>query len=621
VPEVGFAPDPKLFPALGRAPEGGRLLPEEEWKKKILASCESDFAADRLFRREVEGEWYEALAMLFGRQYAVYSTTLNQLVEPPRHDWEVRAIHNFTLKHKRIVCSKLRSARPMPEIIPAGSDEQDRGGALTGNMVTEHVWREVSAEATAAEIESWFVTCGSCFWQPFWNPDIGPWVDVEGAPGGGVRAGEIDLACVMPFLVYPDRTARSEETCRYVTLASVRDTDWVKLKFPDFADDISDEATTDIFDVGRIAGRGGPGHGTLSSTSTSGMDTGRCVLRTRYEKPSPRYPLGRTIVWTRNVLLQYMEALPIGTPDRPMIPLIKVDYERVPGRYWGRGLVQIIAPMQVEYNRTISQLIEIRNLMGAPKILVDATSNVDERELNNQPGGIIKYSNTPPTYWSPDPPPAIFESVRNFCLQDAMDVAGQREVSSGRTPPNVEAGVAIQLLQQADDLQLASTIENMRHAMKEVGRAILWMAKNLYREPRILRIIGPDHEWHARQFNTLELAGAYDVTCETTDASRLNPAVARAELLRLYAMGLLGQPGSSQSRTILLDELGLSRLRLRLEDEERDLAAAMQNQIMGMTYNPITQMAGGPNPAQQMQSVGEGGGPLPSPDQTQREAA
>ena len=79
------------------------------------------------------------------------------------------------------------------------------------------------------------------------------------------------------------------------------------------------------------------------------------------------------------------------------------------------------------------------------------------------------------------------------------------EIMEGQVPPNVEAGVAIDLLQEAAADRHAPQILMLEKALERAGNMMLELAQKYYTEPRMLVINGAGSRPKVKRFESADI--------------------------------------------------------------------------------------------------------------------
>src|SRR5690606_3587437 len=98
------------------------------------------------------------------------------------------------------------------------------------------------------------------------------------------------------------------------------------------------------------------------------------------------FPEGGLLTIINGKIVQHREEWPVPFRD---YPFHKIDGLPTGGFYSDSIIVDLI-PLQKEYNRTKSQMIEIKNQMGKPKFLYPRGS-INIRQVNTETGQGIPY--------------------------------------------------------------------------------------------------------------------------------------------------------------------------------------------------------------------------------------
>ena len=130
-------------------------------------------------------------------------------------------------------------------------------------------------------------------------------------------------------------------------------------------------------------------------TSISGVSFQKkehsAVVHEYWELPG-KYPKGRRITTCEDKVLFYSEDIGFGDGERelPFFPFFHIN---VPGRIFPTCIVEQLIPIQREYNKSRSQIIENKNLVGNP-IMIAPRGSLDE-DPTNEPGQFLEYAGGP----------------------------------------------------------------------------------------------------------------------------------------------------------------------------------------------------------------------------------
>lgn len=139
-------------------------------------------------------------------------------------------------------------------------------------------------------------------------------------------------------------------------------------------------------------------------------------------------------------------------------PLVFVRWASADEGFFGVGLVESIADIQLEITSTMSKVRETIDLLGASKVYMPEHAAVDAKQHTNEIGEIIGYrGDTPPTVVAPNPvSPALFEWLdRNVAW--AYDIAGvSRLQATSQKPAGLQSGEALREYNDTGDDRLTT---------------------------------------------------------------------------------------------------------------------------------------------------------------------
>lgn len=531
-----------------------RQLDQVKGKEALAALIDERYEKSRKVKQPFEREWMLDIAFLQGQQYVYYDTVLNRLVEPEKPEWRVRIVINRIRPIIASLAAKISKTRPVLQVVPNTMEDQDISASKVGSKFLESAWRDLKLDEKEHELILWAMSCGKAFVKVFWNPTGGDYIEqpqvvpvvvpdpntgaltenVSYMQTGGVDrfwTGEIEVRIVPGFEIFQDPTGTTLDECLWVIHAKWHPLDWIRDSFPAKGPLVSAENGTGGMDYSQslLAGISNTGGVPDRTSGTEGA-----VVKEYYERPNQTHPRGRLITVANGIVLQD-EELPVGG-----FPLVEFEDITEPGRFWATSRIKDLIPLQVEYNKTRSQALENKNLMQRPKWLVQNGSLIDETlALTDEPGEVVFYSTTKPEAWVPPASPDYRNLVEQINFE-FMELSGQHEVSKGSPVASDMPGVAIQLLQEADDTKLGPVISRYHRCLEDIGSKILALAGEHYTEPRLIKAVGSDSKIDVDEFKGADLNRNYDVRIESGNAMGGSLAGKRRYILDLWGVGLFG---------------------------------------------------------------------------------
>tara|TARA_Y100001963_G_scaffold159702_1_gene264714 strand:- start:2384 stop:4294 length:1911 start_codon:yes stop_codon:yes gene_type:complete len=502
---------------------------------------------------------------------------------PDAPPWRVRLVANLLQGVVRKIKSKMLRQQPIWGAVPATGEPEDILVSRTGTKVLRYYWGgPLMMPVKLPDSFDWMSTCGNVFLRLLWDPrannemtlsqdDVSD-KDFKKRLGDllkkkkTVGLGDADVEVVSPFELDPDPSATRMDRATHVIHSKARPIDQVKDLWPE-AKGLSPDADDDMvrhFER-RIADLAGPnGFGGVMQGGRSGRNDGQIMVHELWTTPVGDQRRGFHAVVAGGKLLA-LEENEYRYAGKSALPFSHFQEIPVPGRFWGTCALEQAIPIQADYNRSRSQLIENRNLMTRPKWLVPKGANIGDFSLTSEPGEVVEFTpGLPPQAWTPPPlPPYVIRSIEQDRL-DLQDVTQIHDVSQGRAPGHgVRSGVAIATLQEADDTVLGPTIDLIKFELERMGAMLLELLSRKVKEERLIKIVGDENLIEAQTFLGKNLLGAdrrpnvnyFDVKVEMGSKLPLSREGRVNFLTQLFQAGLL-DPQQDRERILQMLEIG-----------------------------------------------------------------
>lgn len=490
-------------------------------EKKLLTLAKKNLTVSRQSRLQFERQWYMNMAFYFGRQWAQWTPSINgfsQLKTPAAPPWRVRLISNKIRPIIRTEHAKVIKERPQPFVIPRSEEEEDLYAAQAGEQIFEYHWQELNFNRQIRRAMFWACITGNGFIKDWYERDAKSFDDVQGM---------VQIEPVSPFHIFvPDMQEEELENQPYVIHSVAKNSDWIKSKFP------QEKAAKLKADT--AAGPDALEQKFFSALGITTPPKSHTSIHECWIKPTKDYPEGAVITWAGDMVLQFQEGWPYQHKEYPF-----TKFDHIPtGRFYADSTVPDLIPLQKEYNRTRSQIIEAKNRMSKPQLLAPRGS-VDPKKITSEPGLVITYT---PGFEKPQPlplqnlPPYVIDE-QDRIQRDMDDISSQHEVTKGRTPPGVTAATAISYLQEEDDSKLAATISSLEEGVEKIGRHTLSHVQEFWANERLIRVMGLNGMYEAYYFSGADLAGNTDLRVEHGSAIPRSRAAKQAFITELGKMG------------------------------------------------------------------------------------
>ena len=482
--------------------------PEPSDEPGVLAFVED--LLDRARRRDYPWQalYYLVAANFVGRQWATFNPRRRALEEPIVPAKKVLLTFNQILPMVLREASKLSLGRIPWTVVPTGIDEEHISAARMDGKLLDHYWEVNSMRRVEAQMNLTRTMFGMAYIEPDWDLTQGRMIHPGMKDAGNSEnrklpefEGAATVRVRTPFNVHHDQDATEPDELRWISVTTMTDVGKLRLMYDRGREIIPEQPDEQTYLEHRMQ--------YLSShyfqAFTARGDYDRFPHHARYSKiwfyPDDEWPLGREVHKAGNVVLYDGEwrhkYLTTGSKRRH--PLIPVYYTQVPLRFRGQGMVENLLEPQWEYNKKRSQMVQILNRMAKPKWTASKGHKMAHAP-DDEPGEVLVYTIDPispkakPEPVLPSVPTGDFEAHFARTMSDMQNTASQHEVSYGRTPPGVSAGVAIEQLIAQDDAAKGMPMQDAIVALQDVGYSVLGMYRQYGQEEQVLSIAGRDYQ-------------------------------------------------------------------------------------------------------------------------------
>lgn len=537
-----------------------------EWTKKQFGRMKED-------RSFIERQWYINLAFFYGKQYVQFRKTgsmvnsnVAMLWMPPAPSWRVRAIINKTRPTIRTEIAQLTNNKPNATVVPASAEERDMYAAMAAEQVWENLSSTKSYSAIIERAVFWNQVCGNGYIKQWWDFNSGkldiPDTESMDPQSGEIvkkKQGEIKFASETPFHVFvPDLLQQELEEQPYMIHAQMKPVGWIKARYKDDikGKNISTQETTgrEIFEAAFLNLVGAP-------TSQKQQSV---LLLECYVKPGQVdfLPDGGFYIVLGDTVIYNQVGLPYKHQE---YPFSKLDH--IPsGKYYSTSSIEDLIPLQKEYNRKFSQIVENANRMAKLQLMAERGA-VDARKMTTEPGQLIEYN---PGYNKPEaapapPLPAYVPQIMDRIITDWNDISGQHEVTHGQVPPGVTAATAISFLQERDETKLSPTFASLERAIEKTARQALVLVHDYWVVEDVVKVTGPEGYFDSMTFKGSDLANNLDIRIEAGSSLPTSKAARQAFILDMMKLGFIKPEDGLE----VLDMGGLAKIYERIQVDRR----------------------------------------------------
>jgi len=501
------------------------------------------------------------MAFYRGNQFVWFNRFTGRVQSVPQPDqgdgprYRVRLTSNQILPGVQGLLAMMTKTKPVISATPDSGAERDIRAAEMAEQLYESWWRDLKLKTKLQEALLWAIIGSAGYWRITWDPFAGKsmtyLVDPQGQPildqiladiyrdeltqnnmdprqfEKTVYMGDVRVDVIPPDSLYVLDSAQTFSDSKAIVCKHPMTPDDVKMRY---GVEMKATATLDTWQIP---------DGVLGVSDGSGGSQKDVVeVYVGYFAPTATLPKGRYVVFTEDPSkILYDGAWPFPTHD---MPFVQFAGPRVPGSATDEALVTHARPLQKELNRTISQIVMHKNLTLKPQLLAPQGSLA--QRITDEPGAIIEFmpigGAIPQWRDMPSIPPYVFTHLQD--IQSRLDrLFNLQAVTRGDVPPNVEAGVAIDLLQEASVDQISPVIGLMEEGLAYAGHLLVVLAQKFYTEPRLMKIIGPGGATKVKRFLGSDIDGGFSFYAEAGSGLPRTRAGRQARIEQLIGMGVI----------------------------------------------------------------------------------
>jgi len=526
---------------------------KEEWKDYTTKL--HDDGLSRRLRHEFQ--WTLNLAYTLGYQDLVMNTRTGQLQIPQNvtRPLTINRIGSFVeARH-----AKLTKNRPVPRVGPNTTDQEDKSAAKAAEQLLKHLWVVDDQEAMYDKFVVLGLITGTSFIRTVWNPFIGDTMmvtkrDKDGVVStdsdGGVQKeklfmGEVSSEALTPFSIIPaDEMIIKIKDQPWLMERSFQSISDLEVLYPHLKGKIKhgdhDDRTEFEKIVARLAGPITASVGGFTKGITDSINSD-ALVKTLFVRPNAEYENGVVCVVAGDQLA-FLGEFP-NDYGKEIYPYSKFS-ERTDGfHFWGQATVERLLSIQKSYNRLRQKKLKNIYKMANGKWMLAKGSQVMEDSLNDEEGEVIEYNSavTEPHQATIAALPTYAREMPQELIDDMRDVSGQRE-SSLAPPPNITAGVALQILAEQSDEILSPIIRNLAKAMRITANQQLLIMNDEYTEKRKIQIFGGGNAAGVQWLSNADLRNHTDVHIDIESMFPDFKGSKRQALLDLWDRGIVRNP-------------------------------------------------------------------------------
>ncbi len=495
-------------------------------------------------RMEYEKTWYYHMAFYFGKQYIAWIRVgnMDRLQEPPMAKNRVRLIVNKTRRVVRNEITKFTKEEPHFYVIPNTTEPTDVAAAKVGESIADYVLHSVKYNKVRRSTAFWQSIAGVGFTKNY----------IDGGIDGSGKDGEIVIEPITPHHIFvPHLHLEELQAQPYAMLCRAIDPGIVEKTYGVAVD-------PDVDVSGNLMEQ--KLHNALGIKNSQGTKPHLIYVKEVWVKSGhPKYPNGAMLVIANDKIIYRYGAITESTekddngdpiaPDNTWVSDFPYEHGELPftkfdhipaGRFYASSVLEDFIPLQKEYNRTRSQMVEHKNLVVKPQYAYQKGS-LDAKKWNGTPGLLIPINtgyDKPSPIEHPPMPNSAAEELQ-FLQGDMDELSLSTDINRGNTPVGVEAASAIAYLQEENDSVLHPTISSIEEATQDIGKQVLELVQQYWSEEKIIEVVSKNSAFEAMIFKISKLNKNTDIRVEAGSMAPKSRAARQAFITDLMDKGLM----------------------------------------------------------------------------------
>ena len=530
-------------------------------EQDVLEVVQERREIDYALKRTLEKQWRLNIAFLTGHQYHRQNAFGNLFFRQEAGRFRAYEIRNFIRPYNEKRVASFTSFRPRFRVRPESEEVEDKRAAECSTDISTSYWDKLDLESAWHELMHWVCTTGNGFFQVFWDSSEGDSYADEHLGENGERLveliadGDVRVEVVSPFQISFDPLASKWDDVEWVCKKTRRTLAWIGRHFPDKLRFVANEQgegdgadvgedEDDLLNLAGISGFSG-------SPDNRGNAQQWAVVEEYWEKKSQDYPNGRLTIICGSVVLRDGD----NPNPKGMIPFVMFRDLIVPGRVWGQSLIDCMIPMQRNYNRIASKMIEHIVLLVNGKILSPSGAGLMESAFTTEIGEVIEFAGMqPPTFMEPPSLPNDLESQMMLIKADMDLVTSQFGPARGQYQGKL-SGRAIDILVEQDFKSREPILARHARGLEKVMKLILLEVQEHVTDERVIKITGKRKQFSVKFFRGADINGATDVTIDVDSVMPKSRTMALSMVQALTGSWLM--PGNPDDRAKVFEALQL----------------------------------------------------------------
>jgi hypothetical protein len=404
-----------------------------------------------------------------------------------------KLVNNFSYEFTENKVNNITQIKPAIEVVPPTGDYTDKIAAKASYMLLQHLWYINNIDDIVRRSHRSKYVLGEQYVFVLWDKDKG---DIN--PSTGQKNGDVSYELEYPYRVFLQKN-RDFDSAEFVFRSKVMHNDALKRKYPNSMGRVQDNNIR-VFDAELFEDR------SLNNET---------LVHYFYHKPCEYLPEGFYAVFSKDVVLEQGK-LPYGHGKLPCVRITDID---IPDVQHGVSFLENIKQQQAMHNNISTMIAKNIYLCAHPKWMMPQGAAKLEALGNSET--IVQFRGSmAPQLVSMNPVSRDAYEYRSILRSEAQEIAIVPGVAVGNPPPGITAAVALQFLNERENVRASSEIAKHNQFVVDLAKMSLAVAGEYYdpNDGRMLRILGQDNQYSIKYFDASNFNKDYDVRLQNSTA-------------------------------------------------------------------------------------------------------
>lgn len=185
------------------------------------------------------------------------------------------------------------------------------------------------------------------------------------------------------------------------------------------------------------------------------------------------------------------------TYEKDYFPFVFLRWSPRCAGFYGLGLAEEITGIQVEINLMLRNIQLAQKLAAVPRVFIETGSNVVAAHINNEIGGIVKYTGTNPPIITPSPAMSteVYSHLENL-YKKAFEITGISMLSAtAKKPAGLDSAVAIREYSDIESERFSLQSQRYEQLYMDIATIAVDLSRDMYMDRKTLSVKSPGRKF------------------------------------------------------------------------------------------------------------------------------